>query len=178
MSKAIPDLPAYDAKKGLANVIIETPKDSRNKFKYDERRGIFELHRTLPAGMVFPFDFGYIPATRAQDGDPLDVLVLMDERAFTGCLVPSRLVGVIEAEQREKGANVTERNDRIIATCAHSQENEHAEDLRDISDSILSQIEHFFQSYNEFEGKEFKPIGRKGRQVAEKLVEEAIRRRK
>jgi len=177
MSKAIPELPPFDAKTGLANVIIETPKHSRNKFKYDEERGIFELHRTLPAGTVFPFDFGYLPSTVGPDGDPLDVLVLMDEPAFTGCMVPARLVGVIEAEQTEKGANKPERNDRIIAICAHSQENERAQDLKDVSDSILSQIEHFFMSYNEFDGKKFKPIGRKGRETAEKIVKHSAKKK-
>jgi inorganic pyrophosphatase len=176
MSKAIPDLPAYDEKTGLANVIIETAKGSRNKFKFDERRGMFRLSRTLPAGTVFPFDFGYLPATEGPDGDPVDVLVLMDEPAFAGCLVPSRLVGVIEAEQTEKGKSKPERNDRLIAIAAYSQEHEQVQDISQLSDSILSQIEHFFESYNEFEGKKFKPIARKGPAAAAKVVKDGQRK--
>ncbi len=92
-------LDARDFESGDLNVIIETPKGSRNKFKFDEKLGIFTLKHVLPLGAVFPFDFGFIPSTRGEDSDPLDVLVLMDEPAFAGCLVPARLLGVIEAEQ-------------------------------------------------------------------------------
>src|SRR5919199_1807176 len=101
------------------NVIIETPKGSRNKFDYDEELGLFKLGGVLPAGASFPFDFGFLPATRGGDGDPLDVLVLMDEPAFAGCLVTVRLLGVIEAEQTEGDA--TTRNDRLIAVAATSR---------------------------------------------------------
>ncbi|HEX8201166.1 MAG TPA: inorganic diphosphatase, partial [Isosphaeraceae bacterium] len=92
-------LGAFAVKTGELNVIIETPKGSRNKFDFDEELGLFKLGGVLPAGAVFPYDFGFVPATRGGDGDPLDVLVLMDEPAFVGCLVPARLIGVIEAEQ-------------------------------------------------------------------------------
>src|SRR6187401_3503460 len=86
------------------NVVIETPKGCRNKFKYDEKLGVFRLNKVLPSGMVFPFDFGYVPGSLADDGDPIDVLVIMDEAAFPGCLVPVRLIGVIKAEQgKNKG---------------------------------------------------------------------------
>src|ERR687890_1560322 len=95
------------------NVIIETPKGSRNKYNYDEKLGLFRLGGVLTSGASFPFDFGFVPSTLGGDGDPLDVLVLMDEPAFAGCLVRARLLGVIEAEQTEKGK--TAQNDRLIA---------------------------------------------------------------
>src|SRR3954451_24377864 len=101
--------------------IIETPKGSSEKYGYDPKTTLFKLKKILPAGMVFPYDFGFIPKTRGGDGDPLDVLILMDEPAFTGCLVATRLLGVIEAEQTEKGK--TERNDRLIAVSANSRTN-------------------------------------------------------
>ena len=91
----------FDKKSGELNVVIETPKNCRNKYAFDEKLGVFVLKGVLAAGHVFPFDFGFIPQTTGGDGDPLDVLVLMDEPAFAGCLVPSRLIGVIEAEQTE-----------------------------------------------------------------------------
>ena len=94
-------LPARDAETKEWNVVIETPKGHRTKYKYRGRRGRLHLSGVLPAGAVFPFDFGFIPATLGEDGDPLDVLVLMDEPAFPGCLVPARLIGVIEADQTE-----------------------------------------------------------------------------
>src|SRR5918912_4248095 len=93
---------------GELNVIIETPKGSRNKFDYDEETGLFKIGGVLPAGASFPFDFGFVPSTVGGDGDPLDVLVLMDDPAFPGCLVAARLIGVIQAEQTEKDGK-TER---------------------------------------------------------------------
>src|SRR5438045_736720 len=105
-------LRARDPDSGLVHVIIDTPKGSRNKFKYDEQLGLFRLGKVLPLGTSFPYDFGFIPSTRAEDGDPLDVLVLMDEPAFSGCLLAVRLLGVIQAEQTEQGKTV--RNDRLI----------------------------------------------------------------
>lgn len=85
---------------GTLNVIIETTKGSRNKVTFDPTRGLYELTGVLPVGASFPYDFGFVPSTLADDGDPLDVLVLMDEPAFPGCLVPSRLVGVITAGRK------------------------------------------------------------------------------
>src|SRR5579871_5314832 len=92
------NLGAWDVDSGRLNVIIETPKGSRNKFDFNHRQGLFELGKVLPTGMAFPYDFGFVPGTRAPDGDPLDVLVLMDEPAFSGCKVLCRLIGVIEEE--------------------------------------------------------------------------------
>jgi inorganic pyrophosphatase len=82
----------------LLVVVIETPKGSRNKYAYDPDEHIFELKRVLPAGMAFPYDFGFVPSTLGGDGDPLDVLVLMDEPAFPGCKLKCRVIGVIEEE--------------------------------------------------------------------------------
>ena len=94
-------LPAFEGE--LLNAIIETPMGARNKFIYDEKLGLFRLKKVLPAGFVFPFHFGFVPSTWAEDDGPLDVLVLMEEPAFPGCLVPSRLLGAIEAEQTKLG---------------------------------------------------------------------------
>ncbi len=88
-------LPPIDPEDGTLNVIVETPKGSRNKFKFDEAHGLYKLGGVLPAGMSFPYDFGFIPSTKGEDGDPVDVLLLMDEPAFPGCLVSARLIGVI-----------------------------------------------------------------------------------
>jgi inorganic pyrophosphatase len=164
----VAELGASDAETGALNVIIETPKGSRNKFKYDEKLGLFKLSGVLPAGAVFPFDFGYIPATLGGDGDPLDVLVLMDEPAFAGCLVPARLIGVIEAEQTEDGK--TERNDRLIAVATDSHDHHEIESLDQISPNLVQEIEHFFVSYNTIKGKQFAPRGRFGPERAQKLV--------
>jgi inorganic pyrophosphatase len=153
------------------NVVIETPKGSRNKYTYDKGTGLFRLGGVLPSGASFPFDFGFVPSTLGGDGDPLDVLVLMDEPAFPGCLVYVRLAGVIEAEQTERGGE-TERNDRLIGVAAESRLLRHARALGSLGPDLLEEIEHFFISYNQIKGKEFKPLGRFGPQKALRLVEE------
>src|SRR5690349_9995417 len=106
------DLGPFSKEKRL-HIVVETPKASRNKYAYDFRLGMLRLKKVLPVGLVFPFDFGAVPGTEGDDGDPLDVLVLMEEPVPPGCLVEAELVGVIEAEQSEDGK--TERNDRLVA---------------------------------------------------------------
>ena len=162
-------LPAFDAESEDLNVLIETPKGNRNKFTYDEKRGLFKLSGLLPMGAVFPFDFGFIPSTLGGDGDPLDVLILMDEPAFPGCLIPARLIGVIEAEQTEDGK--TNRNDRLIAVAVDSRAHTDIHRLNDLNESVVNEIEHFFVSYNEAKGKQFKPLGRFEPDRAKKVVE-------
>lgn len=166
-------LSPFDKEKGELNVIIETPKNCRNKYAFDEALGIFVLKGVLAAGHVFPYDFGFIPQTLGGDGDPLDVLVLMDEAAFAGCLVPSRLIGVIEAEQTELDGRQT-RNDRLIAVAADSHTHSDVRSINDLNETLVDQIEHFFISYNQIKGKEFKPLGRFGARKAKDLVTEAI----
>lgn len=168
-------LDAYAADSEDLQVIIETPQGSRNKFNYDEEHGLFKLGGVLPAGAVFPFDFGFVPSTIGGDGDPLDVLVLMDEPAFVGCLLKARLIGVIEAEQRERDGK-TERNDRLIAIAAEAHNHKAVNSLGQLSDNLVDEIEHFFVSYNVIKGKVFKPLGRFGPVKARRLVEEGIER--
>jgi len=166
-------LSAFDNETGDLHVIIDTPKDSRNKYKFDEKLGLFKLGGVLPVGAFFPFDFGYVPNTRGGDGDPLDVLVLMDEPAFVGCLIPSRLIGVIAAEQTEEGK--TEINDRLIAVAANSRNHTDVKSLDDLNETLVDEIEHFFVSYNRAKGKEFKPLGRFGAQKARKIIEDGMK---
>jgi inorganic pyrophosphatase len=169
------ELSATDSNSGTVNVIIETPKGSRNKFDYDKELGLFKLGGVLPAGAVFPFDFGFVPSTLGEDGDPLDVLVVMDEPAFAGCLVPSRLIGVIEAEQTERDG-MTTRNDRLIAVAENSRAHHDVRSLDQLNESLVAEIEYFFVSYNTIKGKQFKPLGRFGPEEAAKLVEEGTQR--
>jgi len=156
------------------NVIIDTPKGSRNKYAFDDETGLFELKGVLAAGHVFPYDFGSIPGTRGGDGDPLDVLVLMDEPAFVGCLVRVRLIGVIEAEQTELDGE-TMRNDRLIGIAAKSPTHEHIKSINDLDDTLVDNIEHFFISYNQAKGKAFKPLGRFAAAKAVKSVRSAMK---
>ena len=169
-------LPAFDPESGDLNAVVETVKGSRNKFAYDEKLALFRLNGVLPAGASFPYDFGFVPSTIGDDGDPLDVLVLMDEPAFAGCLVSARLVGVITAEQQEKGGKV-EQNDRLIAVATKSHTHEGVRTLRDLSQNLIGEIEHFFVSYNQARGRVFTPTDRKGPRAAHAIVDAGVARR-
>jgi inorganic pyrophosphatase len=173
-SPSIVDLPAFDPESDDLNVVVETPRGSRNKFAYDPDVGVFLLKGVLPTGASFPFDFGFVPSTLGEDGDPLDVLVLMDEPAFCGCLVRCRLIGVIEGEQTEQGE--TTRNDRLIAVFSNSRNHAGLDQLDDLSPNLVKELEHFFVSYNQAKGKIFKPVGRHGPRKARALVEQGITR--
>ena len=157
---------------GLIDFVVETPKGKRNKFKFDEESGDFRLCKVLPAGASFPYDFGFIPGTRGEDGDPLDVLILMDESAFPGCIVEGRLVGVIEAEQEDNGELI--RNDRLVAVASEAHDYRDINTLSDINDQLLKELEHFFQSYNEAQGKTFKLLANRGPKRAARLVKDSI----
>lgn len=167
------DLAPFDEDSGHVNAMVETPKGSRNKFNYDQKLGLFRLGGALPLGTVFPFDFGYIPSTTGGDGDPLDILILMDDPAFTGCLVPAKLIGVIEANQTE--GKKTTRNDRLIAVAADSRNHSHVRFLGDLNNNLVHEIERFFVSYNETKGKKFEIAGRHGPERATKLIDLAAK---
>jgi inorganic pyrophosphatase len=170
----VPAIPARDPGGKTVNVVVETVAGSRSKYKFDERLGLFRLHKLLPVGASFPFDFGFIPGTLADDGDALDVLLLNEEPTHMGCLVTTRILGVIEAEQTEKGATI--RNDRLIGTAETAKIRPTARTLGDLPARLLDQIEHFFSSYNRAEGRDFVPIARRGPRVAERTIEAAIGR--
>lgn len=154
------------------NAIIETPKGSRNKYAYDEKTDCIKLKKALPAGIVFPFDFGFIPSTFAEDGDPLDILVLTDAPTFPGCLVESKVLGVIKVEQKKNGETV--RNDRVIAVQTDSRMYSSAENLNDLPEGLIKEIVNFFASYNNVSEDVFNPLGNDGPSSAIQLIKEAI----
>ncbi len=157
---------------GTPIAVIETPQGSRHKLKLDTARQAFTVSCTLPAGLSFPFDFGFFPRTKAADGDPLDVLVLMDGPAYPGCVVRVRLLGVIEAEQADDGGKPY-RNDRIVAIADGSTERGDLKSLKDFDPALIRQIETFFITYNRSEGKSFRIRRVRGRKVAERLIARA-----
>jgi inorganic pyrophosphatase len=152
-------------------VIIETPKGYRNKYGYDPEQGIFTLRKVLPEGMVFPHDFGFLPRTLAADGDPIDVLLLMDVPAFPGCLVPSRLIGVMEGEQLDGKKRV--RNDRLIAVATLSHAYKDLRKLQDLPGQFVKELEAFFVNYHDLEGKKYKLLGCKDTKTALDLVKKS-----
>ena len=162
------ELDTWDDDSGTVNVVIETVKGSRNKLKYDADRGVFLLHNVLPEGSIFPFNFGFIPSTKGDDGDPLDILVLMDEPTVAGCVIPSRLIGVIEAEQTEDRKTI--RNDRILVVAHKCHSHPNVLSIHEMDKYFLKEIEEFFISYHKVHGQEFRPLGYRGPRRADKLV--------
>ena len=119
---------------------------------------------------MFPYDFGFIPGTKAPDGDPVDVLVLSDEPMFPGCEVECRLIGVIQAKQREKGKQ--NRNDRIVAVAAGSVLYAGINELSDLEPVVLEQIEEFFTNYQKVRKIEFKVVAKRGSSSAVDFVKQ------
>ena len=167
-------IPPRDSGSGRVHVIVDTPAGSRNKYKYDPELKAFRLGRILPQGAVFPHDFGFIPGTRAPDGDPLDVMVLGLAPAFPGCVITARLLGVIRARQVEHRRSI--RNDRLIAAAETPvNPSTFAKGLRSLSEVQLRAMEHFFESYNSFQGREFSVTGRGNARAAAAIVAQGIR---
>jgi inorganic pyrophosphatase len=160
-------------KGNVFQVIIETPSGSRNKFSFDTEQGIFSHKKTLPAGMQFPYDFGFLPQTKAPDGDPIDVLLLMDEPAYPGISVRGRLLGVIEGQQVE-GKKKT-RNDRLVVVAEESHRYANVQKLKDLPDQWIDEVEEFFVNYHEMEGKKYQLLGTKGASEAQRLIRKARR---
>ena len=152
-------------------VVIETPRGSRNKFKYDSATQSFKLSKVMPEGMVFPYDFGYVPSTKAEDGDPLDVLVLTDEPLFCGCSVDCRLIGVIQAEQEQEGEKY--RNDRLVAVAMQSLLYSQLKSLEELQPIVLKQIEDFFVNYQRVRDIPVRILGHGPAQVAVETLRRA-----
>ena len=138
---------------GLVHAIIDTPRGSSNKYKLDEDTGLFKLGRILPEGMHFPCDFGSIPGTEGDDGDALDVAILVSGASFVGCLMTVRLVGIICAEQVEKRRRI--RNDRLLGVPITPVNHPAIHALHDVPPDTLTALEQFFFAYNHAQGRTF-----------------------
>lgn len=158
-------------KDGLVQVIIETPAGSRNKFAFDPDQGVFILKNVLPAGMTFPYDFGFLPQTIAPDGDPLDVLLLMDQPAFPGIAVRARLIGVIEGEQIDGKTKI--RNDRLIAVAESNHAYAKVQNVSDLPKEWIRQLEAFFVNYHKLQGRTYRQLGCKGTETAFQLLKKS-----
>ena len=140
------------------------------------RTELVEAPEQLPAGAVFPFDFGFVPSTLADDGDPLDVLVLLETPTFPGCVVRARVIGVIDGQQTGRSGR-TSANPRLIAVATKSTEYAAIRRLRQLPQTLIDEITHFFVSYNEATGKTYAPTGAFGPRKAATMIEAGIRRR-
>jgi inorganic pyrophosphatase len=161
------------SKDGVLQVVIETPKNSRNKYAFDHERRVIVLKKLLPAGMSFPYDFGFVPSTLAEDGDQIDVLVLMDEPAFPGCVLEARVIGVVEGEDELEGGE-TQRNDRLLAVAVVSQSFSNVQTVEDLPHQLVKAFEEFFVAYPRIlSEKVYRLLGTKGPEEALMLVEAA-----
>lgn len=164
--------PFDGAPRDSVQVIIETPKGSRNKYAFDAEQRVFQLKRVLPAGMSFPYDFGFVPSTEAEDGDPVDVLVLMDEPAFPGCLLKCRVIGIIEGEQT--GNKKAERNDRVVAIELENHSYAHIRHVKDLGKKFLRELEDFFVNYHELSDSEYRILDVRGPKEAQRRIKDGI----
>jgi inorganic pyrophosphatase len=153
----------------VVQVIVETPRGSRNKYKWDEETGRIKLSKVMPEGMVFPYDFGFFPGTKSEDGDPLDVLVLNDEPTFPGCQIECRLIGLLRARQKEKEKET--QNDRILAVAEASVLYSGVNTLADLPSVVMKQIEDFFVNYQKVRQIEFVPQGHEDARAAKRRLE-------
>jgi inorganic pyrophosphatase len=160
-------------KKDHIQVVIETPKGSRNKYAYDPDLDVMVFKHALPEGHTFPFDFGFIPQTKAEDGDPLDVLVIMDSPSVNGCMIECRVIGAILAEEK-KSKKKKVRNDRVLAVPLESETLSDVRSLKDVNPHMLQQIEHFFISYNKEHDKKFKPLKKLNPEKTIELIKKSI----
>jgi inorganic pyrophosphatase len=166
-------LKPVDKSDGILQVVIETPRGSRNKFAFDADQKIFVLKAVLPAGMTFPYDFGFLPRTIAGDGDPIDVLLLMDEPAYPGIAVRARLIGIIEGEQVNGKKRI--RNDRLVAVAEANHMYANIKRLKDLPSKFLHELEDFFVNYHKLQGKQYKLLGCKDSAVARRMIAKARR---
>jgi inorganic pyrophosphatase len=155
------------------NVVVETPRGSRTKFAYDRETGLFRAKKLLAMGFAFPFPFGFFPSTTAQDGDPLDVLLVTDAELPMSTLVRCRLLGGIAMEELNEGSS--RRNDRLLAVPLLLHQDRPPYALSDIPSAELKDIEDFLVAYQAADGKEAKVVGRLNKTEAESVVRKAAR---
>ena len=148
----------------IVRMIVEIPKNSANKYEYDAGLGIFRLDRPLYSPMHYPGDYGFVPGTLAEDGDPIDVLSLVDEPSFTGCMLEVRPVGILDMVDNFKA------DQKILAVPSRDPRFNELQNVRDIPDHMRKEIEHFFQIYKELEGKPVRTQGWLGREDAQHYI--------
>lgn len=162
---------------GAVQVFVETPTGSRDKFALDHDTGLFKWTLQLPLGSSFPFSFGFVPNTLAEDGDPLDIILLVDGRMPQGTLVPSRLIGILPVTQDEDGdGDAGTQNDRILAVPTLAQTFGDTHDIGDLRDGFYEELGAFFASYNKLISREFEYGDPLGAEEAYRRLDDAIDR--
>jgi inorganic pyrophosphatase len=148
--------------------VVETPRGSTCKLDFDPKLRVFTLAKPLMAGLTYPYDWGFIPSTKAEDGDPLDVLVIHDAKTYPGVIMRCRPVGILEVEQKSKGKK--ERNDRIFAVPDRSPLETDLEDIRNLPSRAHEELEQFFRATDALEEKELEFLHWRGPEHAIKAI--------
>ncbi len=143
----------------IITVIIESPKGTSTKYDYLPETKQFKLSKMLPAGLTWPFDFGFIPDTIGDDGDPLDIIIVSETTGFPGCLVDCRIIGAFKVVQTERNGTAV-RNDRFVGVPVVTHLYADVNELAQLPEAILNQLEAFFKNYNEQAGKKFEVLER------------------
>ena len=152
-------LPTW-ADKSCVYAVVETPRGSRAKLEFDPKLRVFTLSKPLIVGLIYPYDWGFIPSTKAEDGDPIDVLIIHDAATYPGLVLRCMPVGVLEIMQTKKGKE--ERNDRIFVVPDRSPFEADLTDVRDLPKRAVKELEQFFEATDALEDKTLKFLGWKG----------------
>jgi inorganic pyrophosphatase len=163
------------SKAGDVFVVVETPRGSAAKLEFDPALQVFTLSKSLILGLTYPYDWGFVPSTRGEDGDPVDVMVLHDAATSPGLVLKCKIIGVLEVIQKSSGKQKI-RNDRLFAVPRESHREKSEDDARDLSKQVRQEIEKFFVATDELEDKELKFLGWKGPKTGEQLVDRAAKR--
>ncbi len=162
-------LPAGPSPPAVVNAIVEIPRGGKNKYEYDPHLELFRLDRVLYSSVHYPAAYGFVPGTRADDGDPLDILVMTSEPTFTGCLIEARPVGIFRMRD-EKG-----EDEKVLAVPTVDPRYSEVMELSHVASHFLREVEHFFAIYKELEGKQVETFGWEERESAYQVVERSIR---
>lgn len=160
-------LPIGDDAPHVVNAVVEIPKGSRNKYEYNMELGVFQLDRVLYSSMHYPEAYGFIPSTLYDDGDPVDVLIVIDQPLQTGIMIEVRPIGILKM-QDEKGTD-----DKIISVAKYDPTYAPVREVKELPKHLLIEIEHFFTSYKELEGKHVKSFGWHGVREAKRAIARA-----
>lgn len=169
--KPLNRLPTF-AREDVFNVVVESPRGSTLKLKYDADLNAMSVSRPLPLGVGFPYDWGFVPSTRAEDGDPVDALLLWDVASFPGVVVPSRALAVVQVEQNRANGNGRSRNDRILAMPIEARR-EASLTMEAVPERVRRELEQFFLAATALEGKDVKILGWAGSDAALDLLRRA-----
>jgi inorganic pyrophosphatase len=154
------------------HVVIESPRGSTVKLKYDTKLQAFTLSRPLTRGFRYPFDWGFIPSTEGPDGDPLDALVYWDVPTWPGVVLPCRPLGVLQVDQKKRNGQPgeRERNDRVLVVPVLSARSDTLQSYQDLSRREREELEHFFLAVVHFADKDAHVLGWGGPEDAERMV--------